>query len=138
MLALPLSKLLVIAALALAMPAVALAKADPCQGRSEGDGEGKGVVIAAATKVKVVVAEVSSQGKVAKFTLENSVGAPPMDLSMARKGAVSEYQGPIQLHLCAREFHARETCYNKVTYRPGLVELKSKLGYRVKLKVSCK
>jgi hypothetical protein len=132
------SKLLVIAALAVAVPVRSLAKEDPCQGKAEGDGEGKGVVIGAHTKVKVVVAEVSSPGKSAKFTLENSVGHPPMDLTTARKGSDGVYPGPVQLHLCTREFHARESCFNKVSYRPGVIELKTTSGHRVRLKVSCK
>jgi hypothetical protein len=132
------SKLLVIAALVLATPMVALAKGDPCEGKSEGNGEGKGVVIGAHAKVKVVVAEVSSPKKVAKFTLENSVGEPPMDLTIVRKGADQSYPGPVQLHLCAREFHTPETCLNTVAYKPGIVELKIAKAYRVKLRVTCK
>jgi hypothetical protein len=132
------SKLLVIAALALATPVGALAKADPCDGKSEGNGDGKGVVIGAHAKVRVVVAEVRSPKKVAKFTLENSVGEPPMDLTFIRKGADRSYSGPVQLHLCAREFHARETCNNTVAYKPGIIDLKIGSAFRVKLKVSCK
>ena len=132
------SKLLLIAALALATPVGALAKADPCDGKAEGNGDGKGVVIGAHAKVRVVVAEVRSPKKAAKFTLENSVGHPPMDLTTARKGSDGVYPGPVQLHLCTREFHARESCFNKVSYRPGVIELKTTSGHRVRLKVSCK
>ena len=130
--------LFLIATLALATPLRTWAKADPCQGKSEGDGEGKGVGIGARTKVKVVVAEMSSPKKPAKFTLENDVGAPAWDLTIARKGSNALYQGPVRLHLCVREFHAKESCFNKVSYRPGVVELKTASGFRVKLNVSCK
>jgi hypothetical protein len=132
------TQLLVISLLALAVPLQAWAKADPCQGKAEGGGEGKGVVIGARAQVKVVVAELGSSGKPAKFTLENDVGAPAWDLTIARKGSDALYQGPVRLHLCTREFHAKESCLNKVSYRPGVVELKTPSGFRVKLNVSCK
>ena len=128
--------LFAIAALTLATPLHARATADACQGR--GDGDGKGVVIGARAQVKVVVAELGSPGKPSKFTLENDVGAPAWDLTIARKGSNQVYQGPVRLHLCAREFHAKESCFNTVSYRPGVVELKTTSGFRVKLNVSCK
>jgi hypothetical protein len=128
--------LLVIATLAITVPQRTWAKADPCQGKAESDG--KGVVIGARAKVRVVVAEVSSPGKPAKFTLENDIGAPPWDLTTARKGSEWLYEGPVRLNLCAREFHAKESCVNKATYRPGVVELKTPSGFRVQLKISCK
>ena len=130
------SKLLLTAALALAVPAQALAKADPCQGKAEGGG--KGVVLGAPTRVRVVVEELHVAGKPAKFTLENSTGEPPLDLAVARKGSDRFYPGPVELHLCARPFHARESCVNKATYRPGRAVLETANGYRVTLKVSCK
>jgi hypothetical protein len=132
------AKLFLIATLAAATPTLAWAKADPCQGKAEGNGEGKGVVIGARAQVKVVVAELGSSGKPAKFTLENDVGAPPWDLTIARKGSDALFQGPVRLHLCVREFHAKESCFNKVSYRPGVVELKTPSGFRAKLNVSCK
>ena len=128
-------RLFIVVALA-AMPLVARAKADACKGKSEGDGEGKGVVLGA-RKVKVEVAEISTR-KPAKLTLVNNVGDSEQDLIAARKGSEWSYQGPVQLHLCSREFHAPANCYNKVSYRPGIVQLETKSGYRVKLKVSCK
>jgi hypothetical protein len=132
------TQLFAIAALTLATPLHALAAADACQGKTEGDGEGKGVVIGARAQVKVVVAELGAPGKPSKFTLENDVGAPAWDLTIARKGSNQVYQGPVRLHLCAREFHAKESCFNTVSYRPGVVELKTTSGFRVKLNVSCK
>ena len=132
------AKLFLIATLAFVTPVRAWAKADACQAKTEGDGEGKGVVIGARAQVKVTVAELGSAGKPAKFSLENSIGAPAWDLTIARKGSNAIYQGPVQLHLCARDFHAKESCFNKVSYRPGVVELKTPSGFRAKLNVSCK
>jgi hypothetical protein len=125
-----------VVALAIAVPLLAQARPDPCKGKSEGDGEGKGVVIGARTMVKVVVAEVSSR-KAAKFTLANDVGEPERDLLAVAKGSEWSYPGPVQLHVCGREFHARASCYNKVTYRPGIIQLETRNGHRVKLEVQC-
>jgi hypothetical protein len=126
--------LLTIAALAVATPARTRA-ADACQGSA--DGAGKGVVLGARARVKVVVAELSSPKKPPKFFLENDIGEQAWDLTAARKGSEKLYQGPIRLHLCTREFHAKETCVNEASYKPGIVELKT-TGFRVKLNVSCK
>jgi hypothetical protein len=106
-----------------------------CEEHHDGTGEGAGVHFDVERTIRVVVESVDGDG-LEKFTLQNSVGLPEVQL-IGAEGMEFAFPGPVKLHVCSTETGTGGGCAATPDYEVGLASFETPSGNRVELGISC-